>query len=896
MLSRIAIPLLAAMTVLCSAGFCFAQTVDTLEVWAEADSLAALGDVLYKLGNLDEALRLYEKSLDRYRQIGDKSRQAGVLDMIGLIQLDKGQLFSAEPFWAEALILAQESGNGDVECNMLRCLGYIHYKRYEIEKATDFMLRGLNLARMVNNRLVEARTLKNMSYIFYEYSKWDSSLTLGEQSLQLFREMGDKNSEAAVLDILGNTLQSIENYAKALDYFEKSLAIYAESGNLNGLSMVCIDISHVYLVFSDNQKAQDYTIKGLEYAQKSGNIFRVALAQHSLGFKYQVMDNHSESLACHQAALKIYEDLGDKANICIITNNIGNNYEGLGDFTLALEYFQKAMDLAQSIGQSRLVKIATSNMANVYFRLKQYNQSIALNQRALANAEKYSLYDEIQGICQELGDCYAAQGLDSLALIHYLEPIKITESTRNLLVAESQKTGYTNRFSEAYSNAILAFLKSDQMEQAYLYVERARARSFLDLLASAQVKVGKPEHREFLAKENEYYDQKQEIEQQIQAAGEDTAQVVALRGKLEGDWAGVLDRLEEQKREEPELASLVSVNPPTLPEVQALSDKETTLLEYFLTEEKTLIWLVTRKSAEVFQVEVGGDSLKSLVMDFREAIESQGQTDGLSRQLYELLIAPTADKIKAENLIVVPHGILHYLPFAALKDSEGNCLLENYRIAYLPSASVLKYLIPKRKPLGNKLLALGNPATERKGYDAIPLTEAEVKEIGGVYSGSQILTKKSATEAEFKRLAPQSDILHLACHGDLNSAYPMFSCLLLAPDSLEDGELDVHEIFNLDLNASLVVLSGCETGLGHLTNGDELVGLSRAFIYAGTPFIISSLWMVEDESTAFLMGRFYHHLKNQDKAEALRQAQLETRQKYPGLRSWASFVLTGEGM
>jgi CHAT domain-containing protein len=334
----------------------------------------------------------------------------------------------------------------------------------------------------------------------------------------------------------------------------------------------------------------------------------------------------------------------------------------------------------------------------------------------------------------------------------------------------------------------------------------------------------------------------------------------------------------------------------TLPEVQKLLDKNTALLEYFLTKDKTLLWLVTRNSAEVFQVNIGGDSLKSLVMAYRKAIEKGAELTTQSQQLYDLLIAPAQDKIRSDNLIIVPHGILHYLPYGALQNKKGNYLIDKYQISYLPSASVLKYLAPKRRPRGEKILALGNPATDRKGFDPIPMTEAEVQGIGRLYRHSRLLTGPKATEEEFRKLAPDYDVLHLACHGDLNAAYPLFSCLLLSPDSAQDGELGVHEIFNMDLNASLVVLSGCQTGLGHLTNGDEVVGLSRAFIYAGTPSIVSSLWMVEDQSTAYLMERFYQHLKNTNKAEALRLAQLDARKRYPAARSWASFVLIGDCM
>ena len=169
-----------------------------------------------------------------------------------------------------------------------------------------------------------------------------------------------------------------------------------------------------------------------------------------------------------------------------------------------------------------------------------------------------------------------------------------------------------------------------------------------------------------------------------------------------------------------------------------------------------------------------------------------------------------------------------------------------------------------------------------------------MKGIAGQYKKKTILIGEEATEDEFRRLAPKYDILHLACHGELNSAYPLFSGLLLAPGDKQDGELDVHEIFTMDLNAYLVVLSSCETGLGHLTNGDELAGLSRAFIYAGTPSILSSLWKVEDESTAYLMTQFYKNLKKHDKAESLRRAQLKTRKKFKEPLFWASFVLIGD--
>lgn len=215
-----------------------------------------------------------------------------------------------------------------------------------------------------------------------------------------------------------------------------------------------------------------------------------------------------------------------------------------------------------------------------------------------------------------------------------------------------------------------------------------------------------------------------------------------------------------------------------------------------------------------------------------------------------------------------------------MKNKKGKYLIDRYNISYLPSASVLKYLEPKKRPKGDKLLAFANPTTNRDDHKPLPFAEKELNDIAQFYEQKLLLSKADATEDRFRELAPDYDIIHLACHSELNSAYPLFSGLLLAPGEEQDGELDVHELFTTDLNAYLVVLSACQTGLGHLTTGDELVGLSRAFIYAGTPSVVSSLWVVNDESTAYLMTRFHRNLRKYDKAEALRRAQLEAKNRY----------------
>jgi CHAT domain-containing protein len=265
------------------------------------------------------------------------------------------------------------------------------------------------------------------------------------------------------------------------------------------------------------------------------------------------------------------------------------------------------------------------------------------------------------------------------------------------------------------------------------------------------------------------------------------------------------------------------------------------------------------------------------------------------QQLHEWLIAPVKPYLTTSKLAIVPHGVLHYLPFAALSDGK-RYLSDDYTLVTLPSASVLRFLPEKRKPSTGTLLALGNPTTTEP-LPALHYAEQEVKTIAQLY-GMQALVGAAATETAVFSQAGSAGILHIAAHGKYNRHNPLFSTLYLAPDDQHDGRLEVHDIYGLDLTSAtnLVVLSACQTQMGFLSKGDEVVSLNRAFLYAGTPSVMASLWSVDDKVTGLLMERFYTHLRSgMTKAEALRQAQMDVRAEYPHPYYWAAFVLTGDG-
>jgi CHAT domain-containing protein len=288
-------------------------------------------------------------------------------------------------------------------------------------------------------------------------------------------------------------------------------------------------------------------------------------------------------------------------------------------------------------------------------------------------------------------------------------------------------------------------------------------------------------------------------------------------------------------------------------------------------------------------------TLVGQVRQLRSAITNQaplGDVQAQATTLYRRLFEPARDEIRGDRLLVVPHGVLHYVPFAALRSPDGRWLAEDFALSTLPSASVLRYLGDKGTGASDRALVVGNP--DLGAGLALRWAERETRIIGQREPGvTTVLTRGDATETRVKTLIEGAGLIHFATHGELSETDPLSSALLLVPGGSEDGRLEVRELFGLDLHARLVVLSACETGLGKLSRGDELVGLQRAFLYAGTPAVVTTLWKVDDRASYELMRAFYDRLKGEGPVEALRHAQLDTLRAFPHPFAWAAFGLAG---
>ena len=466
-----------------------------------------------------------------------------------------------------------------------------------------------------------------------------------------------------------------------------------------------------------------------------------------------------------------------------------------------------------------------------------------------------------------------------------------------------------------YEYAIVAAQKLKRDDLVFDVMERAHARGMLDLLggrdySKRQEKVA-ADDREILLLKSRIDEINDAIENERKIGrAEEMASLQRSLVLAEDTSAKIQRRVDIARRE---ILSATHVETLTTKEVQRLIGEDTLIAIY----EGIYMSVVTKDA--VTSCEMRGHSFfEKLIGDFRKAIDSRGssaralvlEADGnvtsnavadadakilaIGQEMFRIIFQP-AEKYfsKTSDRIYIVYDRQHPLiPYEALHDGQ-QYLAEKYTLVYAPSMSVLKKCMERRHPLGGKLLALGNPDLGNPAYN-LAHAEEEVKKLAEIYPDSRILIGNEASEAAVQLLAPDADILHFACHGVIDENDPMKSHLRLAPDKNNDGYLTADEIMDLNLQCSLVTLSACDSGRGRILMGGDILGLTRAWIYAGTPSVLASLWKVDDRATSRLMAAFYENLKTHDKAKALQLAQIDMIKEGLSPFYWAAFCLYGD--
>ncbi|WP_280530612.1 CHAT domain-containing protein [Paraburkholderia sacchari] len=536
-----------------------------------------------------------------------------------------------------------------------------------------------------------------------------------------------------------------------------------------------------------------------------------------------------------QGALKAYGDALQTASPRfkpLVLLSITNAQIAAGDTAAA----RKTLDSAEVSGE--LAPARGRIEGKLLLAEGQPAEALKVYQAQLANTggggASEASYDNLW-VHEGIGRAYLALGDKDHAREAYLAAVDDSEKIRSRFRSDEFKTGLFGDTQSVFEEAIRLSVDAGEYEGAWSLSERSRARALLDV----------------------------------------------VRNRVE---AGVDDQQ-------------LNGNVPTLQAVRDALRPNEAIVEYHSLKDTLVVWVIRKSGLSGHTLPLKRADIDSAVTDVRNAIVHRSKNAiTWGDKLYALLISSLALQ-PGERLIIVPHGALHYLPFQALH-GPGGFLIEQHPIALEPSASVAMQLETRRQKVASNLVAFGNPRIA-PAY-ALPGAQAEVEGIAPLFATKALFLQSAATRAQFRESAPGGRVLHVATHAQADTIDPLHSRILLAPATQPaDGpdSLLALDVYNLKLNdVSLVTLSACETGLGRIARGDEILGFTRAFFYAGATSLIVSMWPVADESTAITMRTFYSQLsQGQEAIDAMRAAQLavmkEPRFAHPFF--WAPFDLMG---
>ena len=551
---------------------------------------------------------------------------------------------------------------------------------------------------------------------------------------------------------------------------------------------------------------------------------------------------------------------------------------------------QMSNNMQNIVGGIANLSLDIINSANLDF-MKSASASVLQGETLAKFITPYSLkvnryFDKYEMIDYffELGTAYQSVGSIDKALENYEEAVNIIERQRSTIFKEDQKISFSATKQRLYAEIINLLVSKGNYDKALEYIERAKSRAFVDLMGSSKIKF----QNDTLAKAfDNNVTNNMEMDALVSNRKISNDQIDELFRKYKrGLTIKEKDSMETSVQE---LSSLSNVQTLSSASIKQLAVADTAILEYYLTEDKLHICLIQDNNINVVTLKVNISDIIEKASQLKERIIKQGDDKSVAKYFHKLLIAPVEAKINSKQLVIIPHNVLHYLPFQAFFDGN-QYLIEKYAISYAPSATILKLVEQKQVVKNGKALIIGNPTKDLR------FAESEAISVSKLFKESKLLVGSEATETYVKNNAANYEFIHLASHGIYDDQNPLRSAIMLSPDKDNDGVLTTAELFAAKWQASLVTLSACETGLSKYRTGDELIGLQRGLMFAGARSVILSLWMVDDKATGSFMDNFYQYLSSKPKNIALQKAQIDAMKQYKKPYYWAAFNLAGSGI
>jgi CHAT domain-containing protein/tetratricopeptide (TPR) repeat protein len=873
----------------------------------------------------------------------------------------EGDYDQAATFYRKALsiqLVKLGKGHADVASSYSN-LGITYYYKGDYGRAREFFEKALPIFLEVfgEDHFNVARTYNNMGNIFADTGDLDQALDYYNKALTITLEVfGEEHSNVAFFyDNIGSIHAEKGNYNRALSFYEKAVSIFVDAfgEDFSRLATVYLNMGNTYSEKGDYNQALLFHQKALSIDSAIYGEAHPFLATDylNIGQVYSKKADYEKALAFYNKALSIrlaaFGELNPDVAFCY--NNIAEMYQNKGDYSRAIDSYSEAIhaNVPGFANQSPYLNPPLENVLSETVLLSSlFGKARAMvdffvmrpgeNMQDLEAA--VSTYQHASELIDRIRSGYKAQG------------------SKLFLGAEA-----ANIYDNAIKAALKLFNISDDsqhLETAFLFAEKGKFGILLDALSEAEAKQFVGISDSLLEKERQlridltYYDDSL-LEEQLLGEAADSVKIVKLQNSAFNMKRSYEALLQQFESDYPDYYNLkYQVKTASVKEIQQqIVDANSAMVEYFVGEDSIFVFTITPEQFDI--TSVAKDALfEETVQQLREAVTQQNyeQYTTAAYRLYQTLLQPVEASLFAEKLIIIPDGSLNYVPFEALlTESIGEnsgikdysvlpFLIKKHAVSYAYSATLLLETLRRQKEeVSRDYLACapvfpdGIPAktrgaelvtahraldsTRSLGGNSLPASREEVLGIqelfnkrAGIFerwfgSKTAVYLEKDATEEKLKSAgADNYRYVHFSTHGFVNESEPKLSGLILTPQDdtgvTEDGILYLGEVYNFSLNADLVVLSACETGLGKIARGEGLIGLTRGFLYAGAQNLLVSLWQVNDASTANLMMDFYNSmLDGKSKSTALREAKLalmESDSKYARPYYWAPFVLIGK--
>ncbi len=903
----------------------------------EAVTLNNIGVVYRSLGEAQKALEKYNEALPILRAIGDRQREAVILSNIGVVHHSLGEMQKALEKFDEALPILRAIGDRSEEATTLNNIGAVYRSLGETQKGLDKYNEALPIRRATGDRRGEAVTLNNIGAVYQSLGETRKALDNFNEALSIKQAIGDRSGEVSALNNIGMAYQSLGETQKALEKFNEALPIARAIGYRSGEAITLNDIGAVYNSVGETQKALDKYNEALPIRRTVGDRRGEAVTLNSIGAVYQSLGETRKALEKYNEALSISQAIGDRSMEGRTLHNIGAAYNSLGEAQKALEMYNEALPIRRAVGDrngeaATLLGIARAEQkrGNLTQARQTIEQAISIVESVRASIGSQELRASFFASRQDFYESY----IEVLMQMHKQNPAASFDALALAVSERARARSLLELLTEARAD-IRQGVDSSLIERERSLRQRFAAR------AAAQANLLNRKH----------------TPEQADAAAKEIASITAEYEQLEAQIRARSPRYAALTQPRP--LGLTEIQQQALDEdtlllEYALGEKRSYL---WLVSQRSIdsYELPPRAELEAAARRV----YELLIVRPKRWTPPDPQLIAQAEALSRMLLGPVAPQLGAKRLVVVAPGALSYLPFAALPAPEDKKrpagdyepLIAKHEVVNIPSASVLSII--RRETAGRQqatksVAVLADPvfeasdprlASAKNGSaseetPAAPVADAELSELTRAIrtmnfsdaragftrlafsrqeaEGIITLTPKgtglkatdfnASRDLAMSRELSQYRILHFATHGMLNSERPELSGLVFSlidrQGKPQDGFLRLYEIYNLQLNADLIVLSACETGLGKEIKGEGLIGLTRGFMYSGAPRVVASLWNVDDLATAELMKLFYQGILKDGlpAGAALRAAQLElSRQKrWASPYFWAGFVLHGE--